>query len=500
MLSRAQTVQERRLQAILRHNAGTEYGSSLGFAAIRDAAEFRSRVPVATYDSLLPYITKMADGGANVLFAGPVATFEETSGTTGGPKLVPYSPAGLDAFRRALVAWLDDLALSHPAIASGLSYWAISPVARGPRATPGGIPVGLSGDAAYLGEQLAPLVAETLAVPPEIGMVADMATWRDLTCLHLLARKDLALVSVWSPTFLSGLLEHLQSDGMRLANLLEHGHGDIAPDAARAALARSVLADASPDFRDLWPGLALVSCWDQGSSRPFADALRHALRGVPLQGKGLLATEGVVSIPLSDMPMPALAVDSGFYEFRDDDGHILLASETSAGSCYEVVLTTESGLYRYATGDRVRVHGFAGEAPLLEFIGRGGHVSDLCGEKLSEDFVAEGLAALRLRFALVAPAAAPRRGYSLFVDAAEVGGDGVAAVEVSAEQALCRNPQYAYARRLGQLAPLEVRRCIRPLDTWVRVGLEQGQRLSVVKPPALSAEHGWATRFHGAAS
>jgi hypothetical protein len=435
-----------------------------------------------------------------VLFAGPVVTFEETSGTTGGPKLVPYSAAGLDAFRRALTAWLDDLALAHSGIASGRSYWAISPVARAPRATPGGIPIGLPGDAAYLGEQLAPLVAETLAVPAEIGVVADIATWRDLTCLHLLACEDLALVSVWSPTFLSGLLEHLRSDGLRLASLLERGNGDIAPAAARAALTRSVLADSAPDFRELWPQLALLSCWDQGSSRPFADALRHALRGVPLQGKGLLATEGVVSIPLSDMPMPALAVDSGFYEFRDSHGRVLLAGETSAGSCYEVVLTTESGLYRYATGDRVRVHGFTGEAPLLEFIGRGAHVSDLCGEKLSEDFVAEGLATLRLRFALVAPAAAPRRGYSLFVDAAEVGGDGVAAVEVSAEQALCRNPQYAYARRLGQLAPLEVRRCIRPLDTWVRVGLEQGQRLSVVKPPALSAEHGWATRFHGAAA
>lgn len=470
----------------------------MGFAAIRDAADYRARVPVVTYDELHPPIAKMAEGGTEVLFSGTVVAFEETSGTTAGPKLIPYSAAGLDAFCRALTAWLDDIAGANPGIASGLSYWAISPVARAPRATSAGIPIGLPGDAAYLGERLAPLVAGTLAVPPGIGMLADIDKWRDTTCLHLLSCAELALVSVWSPTFLSGLLEHLQAHGTRLASLLERGHEGIAPDPERAILARRVLADPQPEFHKLWPRLALVSCWDQASSRPFADALRRALPGVPLQGKGLLATEGVISIPLAGLTMPVLAVDSGFYEFRDGAGRSLIACEVSAGSDYEVVMTTESGLYRYATGDRVRVHGFAGEAPLLEFIGRGAYVSDLCGEKLSEDFVTAGLAPLRLRFALVAPAAAPRRGYSLFVDAAEVGGAGVAAVEISAEQALCRNPQYAYARRLGQLAPLEVRRCVRPLETWLRAGLERGQRLSVVKPPALSAEQGWASQFLGA--
>jgi hypothetical protein len=441
----------------------------------------------------------MADGESGVLVGGPVVSFEETSGSTGGPKLIPYTASGLDAFRRALTAWLDDLALAYPAITSGRSYWAISPVARASRATPGGIPIGLPGDAAYLGENLALMVATTLVVPPEVATLTDIAEWRDTTCLHLLACEDLALASVWSPTFFSDLLEHLRSQQVRLCDLLERGSGEIPLNPARAALARRVLAAPRPDFRELWPRLALVSCWDQASSRPFAEDLRSALRGVPLQGKGLLATEGVITIPLSGMPMPVLAVESGFYEFRDGAGRSWLAGELSPGSQYEVLLTTESGFYRYATGDRVRVHGFAGEAPLLEFIGRGGHVSDLCGEKLSEDFVMSGLAPLCLRFALVAPATAPRRGYSLFVDAAEVSGDGAAAVGDFAEQALCRNPQYAYARRLGQLAPLEVRRCVSPLDTWLRAGLDRGQRLSVVKPPVLSGEHGWTSRFRGTA-
>jgi hypothetical protein len=496
LLSQAQTVQERRLQSLLERNAHTQYGRRFGFAEIRCSAEYRARVPETTYADLQPYIERMLDGTPGVLVDDAVVAFEETSGSTGACKYIPYTEAGLDAFRRALSAWLDDLAAAFPAIARGRSYWAISPIGRAPRVSTGGIPIGLPSDAGYLGARLAPLVADTLAVPPAVGAIRDIEAWRDCTCLHLLACADLALVSVWSPTFLADLLEHLHAQRTRLTALLAQGHGGVAADRSRADDALRILAAQQPDLRALWPQLALVSCWDQGASGAFADALRHTLHGVLLQGKGLLATEGVVSIPLSDMRMPVLAIESGFYEFRGDSGRVLLAGELTTGCEYAVLMTTESGLYRYAIGDRVRVHGFAGEAPLLEFIGRGSQVSDLCGEKLSEDFVAAGLAPLRLRFALVAPADAPARGYSLFVDAAEVGVERLAAVASHAEQALCCNPQYAYARRVGQLAPLAVQRCERPLQTWLDAGLERGQTLSVVKLSALSPQPGWASRFN----
>ena len=495
MLSKAQAVQERRLLRILARNAASEYGRRCGFDGIRSAAEYRARVPETSYADLVPCIDRMLDGETGVLVCDPVVNFEETSGSTGARKLIPYTLAALDAFRRALCAWLDDLAAAYPVIGRGRAYWAISPVGRPARLSRGGIAVGLPSDAGYLGPRLAPLVAETLAVPPSVGALADIATWRDRTCLALLACEDLALVSVWSPTFLADLLEHLASQRVRLTAMLGLGGEGVAADPSRAERAMRILSAPQPDLRALWPQLAVVSCWDQGASRAFADALRATLGGVPLQGKGLLATEGVVSIPLVGMPMPVLAIDSGFYEFRAGSGDVVPGAELARDCEYDVLMTTESGLYRYATGDRIRVHGFAGEAPLIEFIGRGSQVSDLCGEKLSEDFVAAGLAPLRLRFALVAPADAPARGYALFVDADEVGSDRTAAVESEAEQALCLNPQYAYARRLGQLAPVTVRRCERPLQTWLESGIARGQRLGVVKLASLSPERGWSTRF-----
>ena len=43
----------------------------------------------------------------------------------------------------------------------------------------------------------------------------------------------------------------------------------------------------------------------------------------------------------------------GYFEFWQQ-GQCHAASELSVGGEYEVILTTASGLYRYASGDRVR--------------------------------------------------------------------------------------------------------------------------------------------------
>jgi hypothetical protein len=414
-------------------------------------------VPVVRYDDLRESIGRMERGEPNVLVAETPIAFEETGGSAAGPKLIPYTAGLLEAFRRALLPWLDDLANAYPSISIGRAYWSISPTGRSARKTAGGLPIGLWNDAAYFGEALAPLVLETLAVPPEVGAIEDLGRWREATCRYLDACEDLALISVWSPTFLFDFLDNLA---------------------------------AKP--------IAVVSCWDQASSRPYAGLLRKRLPGVRVQGKGLLSTEGVVTIPLEGLPMPVLAVDSGYFEFLDDAGRCFEAGEVSVGGEYEVLMTTEGGLYRYAIGDRVRVHGFAGEAPLLEFLGRGESSVDLCGEKLTEAFVLSALASLELEFSFLAPSGAPVAGYALYLDAAEVSHEDSLRIARAADLSLGRNPQYAYARRLGQLAPLAAARCVRPLETWTRARLASGQRLGDIKPPALSGDPGWAARFESA--
>jgi hypothetical protein len=479
--------QVRQLRTVLERNAGCEYARRFDFAGIAGYPEYRRRVPVVSPDELRPWVDRMARGEPGVLLDAPLVAFEETGGSSGGAKLVPYSEASLEAFRRALLPWLDDLYVTHPGLAMGTAYWSISPACRERRVTAGGVPIGLESDAAYLGPEIGADLLAALAVPPETGLLRDIDAWRELTARHLLADENLALISVWSPTFLLELLRYMKDSAGPLARGV--------PDAGRGRQVEALLAADPPRFDALWPRLQLISCWDHAGARSYAAEVRRMFPAVTVQGKGLLATEGVVSIPLAGYPMPVLAIDSGFFEFVDAQGEALPAHEVRDGAEYELLLTNDCGLYRYAIGDRVRVHGFAAKTPMLEFIGRSGVVSDLCGEKITEEFALHMLAPFGLRFAALAPQSRGTAGYVLLLDAEEVSAPHAQALGRKLDEALGANPQYAYARSLRQLAPLAAVRCERPLRSWIDAGVRRGQRLGDIKPCALLVDGDWPQTF-----
>jgi hypothetical protein len=286
-------------------------------------------------------------------------------------------------------------------------------------------------------------------VPPEVGSITQVDRWRQQTLDHLAAARDLEMISVWSPTFLLRLLDDL------------------------------------PDPRALWPHLKLISCWASGASAPFAIELASRLPQAHLQPKGLLSTEVVVTVP-DGHDRPVLA-RQGFFEFERQE-RLHLAHELEVGETYEVVATTASGLYRYRTGDLVRCTGAsAGGAPLLEFIGRGDLVCDLVGEKLSEPFAERCLAGIG-GFRLLLPEAAGD-GYVLAVEFGR-------RVDVGhVEHRLCDNPQYAYARRLGQLKPLRLCHVERLFDLYSSLQVDNNVRIGDVKPVALRKERSWTSRL-----
>jgi hypothetical protein len=484
LLPSASDVQERGLQAILERNTACEYGVRHGFAHIRTYDDFQRHVPIVRYEDLRADILRMASGEQRVLIAAPVVAFEETGGSSGGRKLVPHTDASLESFRRALTVWLDDLYESDPVLRTGTAYWAISPACRVPTRSAAGVRIGLS-DAEYFGQELAIEVGQTLSVPPSVGLLSDMEEWQAATMARLLADEALALISVWSPTFMQTLLRYATEKRKELGARLEQDLGSAGAQRIHSALV-------AKDFRSIWPNLRVLSCWDQASSRGPARELARQIPGVTIQGKGLLATEGIVSIPFSGSAMPVLAIESGFYEFVSADGTCHVASDLVPGEQYEILLTNDSGLYRYAIGDRVRMHEYVGEAPSLEFVGRAGLVSDLCGEKLSEDFVLQALSGTGLAFATLVP---DGEGYALLVDCGEVGKDDAATLSSQVDAALTANPQYAYARALRQLAPLKPVLCRNPMANFTSHAFNEGRRLGDVKPPVLLTHGDWRRIF-----
>lgn len=483
--------QRQQLKSLLLTNKSSQFGQRFHFGTINEPERYQSTIPLQNYSDLAQTIERMMAGEEGELFEEKVLLYEETGGSSAASKLIPYTESSLTGFRRAVYPWLHDLARQYPQL--GRSYFAISPAARVPKTTASGIMIGAGSDAIYFGRQLLEPLMAISAVPEQLGSVTDMEQWQRLTLLYLLHAEDLTLFSVWSPSFLTSLLAELPRHVEWLLRELHDGSTALpgAPVLAaapqRAALLRQAMVGGSLDTRLLWPQLQLISCWTHAGAKRFIPQLQQLFPHVTIQGKGLLATEGVISIPLVGHDYPVLAVNSGFYEFLDETGNLLLAHELADGGAYEVIISVP-GLWRYRIGDWVRVRGWIGSAPKLEFLGRGKMVCDLVGEKLNDAFVADCLQMID-GFAMLAPASQGQPRYQLFTEKMNEG------LLSRVEQALRRNPQYAYACDLGQLGPLQLIVVEHPWPRYQSWALGNGQRLGDIKPPSLRTETDWEQRL-----
>lgn len=500
------------LAGYLRRAEHTRFGREHGLREHLSPREYSERVPVRRYEELLPWLEQIAGGEAQVLTPERVDRVVPTSGSTSGAKMVPYTARLKREFGRALAAWINDLFTLEPSIAAGPAYWSISPATRRDDERFGVLPVGFEDDSAYLGAVARRIAGSVLAVPSQVRLASDMATWRLLTLLCLLRRRDLRFVSVWHPSFLmlltdaaSGCWESLLSDiarGTCLPELpldprvREALKDTCVPAPARAAELRAMGAG-NPHL--WWPDLRVLSCWGDAASAVGAASLAQRWPGAQVQAKGLLATEGVVSIPYRRMH--PLAVTSHYLEFIESTGRVRTVSELEIGGVYEVVVTTGGGLFRYTMEDQVVVDGFVERTASVRFLGRRNAGVDLCGEKLTESFVASCLLKLveatsrPVSFAMMAVDG--RRGgraYTLFIE----GGDPGEPMRHRLESLLGRNPHYAYARELGQLGEPAIWAIPAGAgETYFRAQQERGLKLGDIKPAALSATTDWSERFRG---
>ena len=369
-LGQVESVQASYLLQLVRRNARTRFGAKHGFGRIRSVADYQERVPLAGYEALTEDIEAIAAGERGVRTADRVTRFQPTSGSSSATKLIPWTASLAREFRRGISPWVFALYRRNPGLLKGTAYWSVSPPATAPKMH-GQLRVGFEHDADYLGFLGRRLYTLISSVPPGVAQCTDIAEFKTRTLIALLADKNLSLISIWSPTFLTALLGHFLSQPEAILDAL--GRSESWGAKTRAELLRSV-GGASPDvafFRKAWPKLQVVSCWAHGPSEIYAANLRRLFPHVEIQGKGLVATEAFVSLPLFEDKDPVLAVTSHFFEFQDPaSGRVSLAHQLGVGDTYRVIVTTGGGLYRYPLGDLVRVTGFIRDAPCLQFIGR----------------------------------------------------------------------------------------------------------------------------------
>ncbi len=307
------------LQRQLRVLAPSERGRRWDLNPSLGVPEFRRRVPLTGYDDYRDAIEQIEISGANSLTTEKVLLLEPTSGTSAGEKLIPYTPALRTEFQRAVAVWIDDLFTRRPQLMQGRAYWSVSPPLSQRRQSASGIPIGFDDDTAYLGFWSRRIVKRLLAVPPQVTQMSGAQAWKYATLWYLLLAGDLTLISVWSPTFVTELTRSLSGPwrAMLARDLLDGKcRGPLSTtepmtelrtsQARNRRLQVSRLLDgeiSGGELRSrLWPSLAAISCWTDAAAAHHVPQLRREFAGVEILAKGLLSTEGCVTIPLVDMP------------------------------------------------------------------------------------------------------------------------------------------------------------------------------------------------------
>ena len=416
--SSPEKIQQTVLLDIVRRNAQTEFGKQHGFDAIRSVEEFRRQVPVGEWESFEPYAKRMENGETDLLFAGPPTHFVATSGTTGNSKLLPESKDGSLAKSIVSRVRIAMLARMAPELANGF-FVPLSNVASIGK-TAGGIPFGFASGLALAGTS--PEMLRHMAFPPEILQAGDAETLNYLTMRYSVEQPRVRMLVGNNPGRMTALFELADRRRDQLIDDIEQGtissdlklepelrqrlEKGLMPSPERAQELRQMLAARGRfEPRDFWPGLKLITCWLGGTIGRYLDGLKPWLpETVAFVDCGYGASEGKFNVPMKPgVSAGPLGVLSCFFEFKPrSGGEPLLAHELKDGEEYEILVTTYSGLYRYDLHDIIRVQGFTGKTPNIQFVNKSREIANLAAEKLSGSFLAgiiqETLAAGQLRW------------------------------------------------------------------------------------------------------
>ena len=520
---RAGEVQRDRLLELVKRNADSQFGRDHHFGEIKNAADFRKRVPIRGYEGHEPYIDRVRQGETNALF-GPgteVLMFAMTSGTTAKPKTIPVTRQSLGDYRDGWKIWGIQAFDAHPKIIEqGLrpilqlvSNWR-------EQFTAGGIPCGaITGLTAHMQNRL---VRTTYCMPPATMAIKEVEA-KYYVALRLSAYRDLGATMAANPSTLLGIAKLGDREKETLIRDLRDGTLDPkwnVPPEVRRALAWKVRKKRKDTARrleeivsrtgrllprDYWPNLDFLANWTGGSMGAYLRNYPEYFGDRPVRDIGLIASEGRMTIPVEDgTPAGILDIRHHYFEFLPEDQidraepETVEATDLVEGQRYFILPTTSGGLYRYQIFDLVRCAGFHGKAPLIEFLNKGAHISSLTGEKVSEFQVvsavndATAALGLRLKSYLLAATWDDPPYYSLLIEgddlASESAGERLAD-EVETRLALA-NAEYENRRSTLRLGAIRIRR-IRP-GSWVefqkRRLARSGGTAEQYKQPCLMAD------------
>jgi hypothetical protein len=349
-------VQDEWQSKLIRSGRDTEFGKKHDFASITSYEEFKKQIPLQDYESLKPYIERVRRGEQNILWNTEIKWFAKSSGTTDKSKFLPVSKESLDGCH---YNGGRDMVTLHCVNNPDTQLFTGKNLALG-----GSHQTQYTGSYESYHGDVSAIVIQNLPVWAEYFRAPDL---------------DIALLDNWDEKL----------DKMARAMLYENVTSMAGVPSWMLVLTRRVLQYKNADsIKDIWPNME-VYFHGGVSFTPYRDQFKKlfADRGVKYM-QIYNASEGVIGLQdqLNSSEM-LLMLDYGiFYEFipqqeiNKADPKVYHIAQVTLDTIYEVVISTNAGLWRYRLGDTIQ---FTSVSPYRFIItGRTKHYINAFGEEL----------------------------------------------------------------------------------------------------------------------
>lgn len=402
--------QNKVLLDIITRNQNTAFGIDHNFAQITDFESFRANVPVRDFEDHRPYINRVINGESDVLFKGRPICYNMTSGTTAEAKYIPVSDSYNRKFTRLNRIWYYSWMKETPSVFSGRSLSAVSPAVEG--YCQDGVPYGSLSGNSY--QNVPAILKTTFTSPYEVITMEDYGKKYYAMMRGALAC-DITCITCASPSNLLKLHQTVIENFQDMVNDIRFGtlRADVLegiPAESRKEVAHYYNAD--PERADeleklyaahgtelkpkhYFPNLLIVNTWKQGNFKRIIPQLEGMFPDTTaIRAMGYQASEARAGVVLfNNWDFSLLAHDSYFYEFIEESERgwanpkVKLLHELEKGKRYYIFITNDSGLYRYDINDIVEVTGYYEGSPKIAFVQKGDGITNVTGEKLSEQQV-----------------------------------------------------------------------------------------------------------------
>lgn len=398
---------EELLMNIIKKNKDTEYGLKHNFGNIKSIEDFQRNVPISGYEEFAPYIERMKNGEENLITSSKILGYSRTSGSSGVPKFIPATKESLNPYIRytwvrALALGADEMVRKGRGSKLGRGVF-LSPVTN--ELLPNGL--SCSNIAEITARHYGFFYPYLLAVPSR--NLFDMHDGDYIYNIYRFALMDEDVSFIFSVFFSINVsqMTYLQKNWQVIVDDIEKGTisdsvnmkpelrsqllSVIKPMPERAKYLRKQFEQGFDNtlYRRLWPRLAVISSIGNASFKPAADYIRGFSDDVPLDFSSYGSSEGLVAVCYKlDSTEMQLLTDSCFYEFipmGEPDSNAVTLDKVEKGKQYEIIITTQSGLYRYRLKDIVEIEGFRNKCPLIKYVYRKGQLFNIAGEKFSEE-------------------------------------------------------------------------------------------------------------------